>query len=78
MSTEPWGLTCPHCGCEDTRVGDTRKGRASVRRRRICEKCGYAFTTRERPVGVGAPYPSAALEPWRAAVTAKIGALFSA
>ncbi len=44
-------MKCPKCGCQATRVLDSRiidEGMA-IRRRRECEKCGYRFTTFERP-----------------------------
>ena len=51
-------MRCPHCGCRDNYVVDTRatgRGQA-VRRRRECKECGGRFTTyeyvQERPLRV--------------------------
>jgi len=43
-------MRCPFCGCDDTRVVDSRLGEdgASVRRRRQCQDCSERFTTFER------------------------------
>lgn len=44
-------MRCPDCGYENTGVVDTRdteKGN-TVRRRRECRRCGFRFTTYERP-----------------------------
>ncbi len=44
-------MRCPDCGYENTGVIDTRdteKGN-TVRRRRECRRCGFRFTTYERP-----------------------------
>lgn len=43
-------MRCPFCGCDDTRVIDSRLGEdgASVRRRRQCQDCSERFTTFER------------------------------
>ncbi len=43
-------MKCPFCSNPDTRVIDSRLTDAndSVRRRRMCEKCGKRFTTYER------------------------------
>ena len=43
-------MKCPYCSNLDTRVIDSRLTDSSdtVRRRRICEKCGKRFTTYER------------------------------
>ena len=43
-------MKCPRCSREDTRVYDSRpteNGRV-IRRRRLCEPCGFRFTTYER------------------------------
>ncbi|MCR5743851.1 MAG: transcriptional regulator NrdR [Lachnospiraceae bacterium] len=43
-------MKCPFCSEEDTKVLDSRSsddGR-SIRRRRVCEKCGRRFTTFEK------------------------------
>ncbi len=51
-------MRCPHCGCRDNHVVDTRstgQGQA-VRRRRECKECAGRFTTyeyiQERPLRV--------------------------
>ncbi|MHB8584477.1 MAG: transcriptional regulator NrdR [Thermoplasmatota archaeon] len=43
-------MKCPHCGCQDTRVIDSREttGVDAVRRRRQCVACSRRFTTYER------------------------------
>jgi transcriptional repressor NrdR len=43
-------MKCPYCSNPDTRVIDSRltDSNDSVRRRRVCEKCGKRFTTYER------------------------------
>ncbi len=43
-------MKCPYCSNPDTRVIDSRltDSNDSVRRRRICQKCGKRFTTYER------------------------------
>jgi transcriptional repressor NrdR len=42
-------MKCPHCGCLDDKVVDSRITRegAGVRRRRECMKCVHRFTTYE-------------------------------
>ncbi len=43
-------MKCNACGCENSKVIDSRvadEGR-SIRRRRECEECGFRFTTFER------------------------------
>ncbi len=43
-------MKCNACGCENSKVIDSRvadEGK-SIRRRRECEKCGFRFTTFER------------------------------
>ena len=43
-------MRCSQCGCEDTKVIESRdagEGQA-IRRRRACPDCGYRFTTYER------------------------------
>jgi len=42
-------MKCPRCLNDDTRILDSRvsKEGLAVRRRRMCEKCGYRFTTSE-------------------------------
>lgn len=43
-------MKCPFCGCEDSRVIDSRSVEegASMRRRRECPRCGRRFTTYEK------------------------------
>ncbi|MFM9085312.1 MAG: transcriptional regulator NrdR [Acidimicrobiia bacterium] len=43
-------MKCPACGCDDTKVIDSRVSEEgiSVRRRRSCLDCGHRFTTYER------------------------------
>jgi transcriptional repressor NrdR len=43
-------MKCPYCSNLDTRVIDSRltDSDGSVRRRRLCEKCGKRFTTYEK------------------------------
>lgn len=43
-------MRCPKCGCEDSKVVDSRpaENNDSIRRRRECEECGFRFTTYER------------------------------
>lgn len=43
-------MRCPKCGCEESKVVDSRpsEGNDAIRRRRECVKCGYRFTTYER------------------------------
>lgn len=43
-------MKCPKCGQRDTKVVDSRLANddAMIRRRRLCEACGYRFTTFER------------------------------
>lgn len=43
-------MRCPHCGCEDLKVVDSRPSESNdaIRRRRECVKCGFRFTTYER------------------------------
>lgn len=42
-------MKCPRCLYEDTRILDSRTSKEglAVRRRRMCEQCGYRFTTSE-------------------------------
>ncbi len=46
-------MRCPRCERTGTRVIDSRDLEAggTIRRRRVCEACGYRFTTYERPEG---------------------------
>ena len=43
-------MKCIYCGCEESRVVDSRStdDGASIRRRRECEQCGRRFTTYEK------------------------------
>ncbi|WP_394270661.1 transcriptional regulator NrdR [Qipengyuania sp.] len=43
-------MRCPFCAHEDTQVKDSRptEDNASIRRRRLCARCGARFTTFER------------------------------
>jgi len=43
-------MRCIYCGCEESRVVDSRSTEdgASIRRRRECENCGRRFTTYEK------------------------------
>lgn len=43
-------MRCPKCGCEESKVVDSRPSENldAIRRRRECISCGYRFTTYER------------------------------
>lgn len=43
-------MRCPKCGCDESRVVDSRPSESndSIRRRRECVRCGCRFTTYER------------------------------
>ncbi len=43
-------MRCPKCGCEESKVVDSRpsEGNDAIRRRRECASCGFRFTTYER------------------------------
>lgn len=41
-------MRCPSCGCDDTRVIDSRASDDVIRRRRECPRCLGRFTTHER------------------------------
>lgn len=43
-------MRCPKCGCEESKVVDSRpaENNDSIRRRRECASCGFRFTTYER------------------------------
>jgi transcriptional repressor NrdR len=43
-------MKCSQCGCEDTKVIESRDAvdGQTIRRRRACPDCGYRFTTYER------------------------------
>ncbi|SCW32541.1 transcriptional repressor NrdR [Ruminococcaceae bacterium YRB3002] len=47
-------MKCPKCGCEDSKVVDSRNADSlnAVRRRRVCEACGERFSTLERIEGL--------------------------
>ena len=40
-------MRCPFCGCEDTKVIDSRPSDEKKRRRRECPQCSKRFTTYE-------------------------------
>lgn len=40
-------MKCPECGCEESKVIDSRPTENKVRRRRECINCGSRFTTYE-------------------------------
>ena len=43
-------MRCPKCGCEESKVVDSRpsENNDAIRRRRECVSCGFRFTTYER------------------------------
>jgi len=43
-------MRCPKCGCEESKVVDSRpsENHEAIRRRRECMRCGTRFTTYER------------------------------
>ena len=43
-------MRCPKCGCEESKVVDSRpsENNDAIRRRRECVSCGHRFTTYER------------------------------
>lgn len=43
-------MRCPRCGCEDSKVVDSRPSESNdaIRRRRECTGCGFRYTTYER------------------------------
>ena len=43
-------MRCPRCGCEESKVVDSRpsENNDAIRRRRECIRCGCRFTTYER------------------------------
>jgi transcriptional repressor NrdR len=43
-------MRCPKCGCEESKVVDSRpsENHEAIRRRRECVRCGTRFTTYER------------------------------
>ncbi len=58
---EAKGISCPHCGSQDSKVDYKRKRFVGVNvRRHTCNVCGGRYTTHERVVGV--PEPSKRLD----------------
>ena len=53
-SDKMWGMRCPWCGHEESKVIDSRPAEAggAIRRRRECLSCGRRFTTFERAEGL--------------------------
>ena len=47
-------MRCPRCGCEESKVVDSRpsENNDAIRRRRECTGCGFRFTTYEMPIVV--------------------------
>jgi hypothetical protein len=45
-------MHCPECGCEKSRVVDTRNSDAEVRRSRVCSKCQHKWNTVEASADV--------------------------
>ncbi len=43
-------MRCPRCGCDESKVVDSRPSESNdaIRRRRECVRCGFRFTTYER------------------------------
>ncbi len=43
-------MRCPKCGCDESKVVDSRpsENNDAIRRRRECIECGFRFTTYER------------------------------
>lgn len=43
-------MRCPKCGCEESKVVDSRPSESNdaIRRRRECTSCGFRYTTYER------------------------------
>ncbi|MBR4223770.1 MAG: transcriptional repressor NrdR, partial [Oscillospiraceae bacterium] len=41
-------MRCPYCGCDDTKVIDSRDAEDKQRRRRSCPECMRRFTTYEQ------------------------------
>lgn len=40
-------MICPRCRSSETRVTDSRPTEETVKRRRLCKGCGYAWNTFE-------------------------------
>lgn len=55
--TSASGVACPACGHTACGVKDSRpkQDNACIRRRRLCESCGFRFTTEERVVSEDHP-----------------------
>lgn len=41
-------MKCPKCSSDESKVVDSRQAEDAIRRRRVCENCGFRFTTFER------------------------------
>ncbi|MCL2113396.1 transcriptional regulator NrdR [Lactococcus protaetiae] len=41
-------MRCPKCSSDESKVVDSRQAEDAIRRRRVCENCGFRFTTFER------------------------------
>ena len=41
-------MRCPKCASDESKVVDSRQADEAIRRRRVCEACGFRFTTFER------------------------------
>lgn len=48
-------MRCPKCSADDDRVIDSRtvRGGLAIRRRRVCNRCGFRFTTYEEILKAG-------------------------
>jgi len=46
MTKPGYGIQCPKCGREDSRVIDTRPRDGAIYRRRVCS-CGHRFSSAE-------------------------------
>ena len=40
-------MKCPFCGCEKTKIVDSRNQKGKKRRRRVCLSCKRRFSTME-------------------------------
>ena len=40
-------MICPKCGCDSDHVINSRKWGKTVKRRRVCESCGFRYNTVE-------------------------------
>lgn len=45
------GILCPGCGSNSSRVIDSREHPGTIRRRRVCVKCGGRWSTQEHVIG---------------------------